>query len=208
MYLHEIQSVIQTLDSIIYPLGKCEVNIYESVMQTYYHEATYSWGVAFPDPNNHRFTILVDTSAVLETQDVIHELIHNYINEYLPKDSTSLFFAESLTEYLAVCLKYKDVHVRDSVFNRKFMESCFKGLGKYSVLRPSEYQNQLGEYSHTPFKIHVFAQIIGEDKFISLLGVFYRESRKNNGMSFDLFEKICKQYGITDEQWNWFKKTL
>jgi hypothetical protein len=209
-YITNVKSYLDLLDSIIFPLEEREVNIYEAVLEMEINESVFTWGVPFIDYRTHIYGLLLDTSAILNNQIMLHELIHHYTNRILPPkgDSARLFFQESLTEYLAVCLKYPNAHQRDSIFNQKIIETCLSGNGSYSILKHLTDDGSFGQYTRTPFMIHAFANILGENKFLSVLSEFYKEAFKKGAMSFELLEKICKQNGITDKQWNLFKKTL
>jgi hypothetical protein len=206
-YITKIKSILDELDSIIFPLENSEINIYDAVLMLKIEGATYRFGVAFPITKDKQFSILVDTSAVFES-DLIHELIHAYYNHLLPPegDTTQLFFGEGLTEYLAKYLQYKDRLIRDSVFHYDMVGNYKAGNYGFSIFQKDN--TELGEYCITPFMIHVFAQTVGEEKFISILNHFFREGKKQGSFSMELLEKLMKENGVTDKQWNWFVKNL
>jgi hypothetical protein len=207
-YITRVKSIIDELDSIIFPLENSEINIYDAVLLLKIEEATYRWGAAFPVNKDRQFTILIDTSDAFESNTIIHELIHAYYSNLTPSanDTTHLFFSEGLTEYLAKYVQYKDRLIRDSAFHYDMIDNYRDGNYEFSIFQKNN--TELGEYTITPFVIHVFAQIVGEEKFLSILNHFFKEVKKQGYFSMTLLEKLMKENNVTNKQWNWFIKNL
>jgi hypothetical protein len=207
-YITRVKSILDELDSIIFPLENSEINIYDAVLLLKIEGATYRFGVAFPVAKDRQYSILIDTSEVFESNTLIHELIHAYYDNLTPpkNDTTSLFFREGLTEYLAKYLQCKDRLIRDSIFHYDMISNYKSGNYGFSIFQKDN--TELGEYCITPFIIHVFAQTIGEEKFLSILNHFFKEAKKQGNFSMELLEKLMKKNGITSRQWNWFVKNL
>ena len=177
-----------------------------------------AWGVSVSDKNNHHL-ILVDTSFWHE-QSLIHELIHLYnpvtYLTYSADDSTYYFFAESITEYLAVCFRYEDKQERELVFNHKislFTRSPNEDYSIFKLTSNSWDRNNLRGSAvvvnfKTPFIIHTFALMVGEDKFHAALKEFYAKAAKGMEINLSNFEQVLKDNGITDGQWDWFMRNL
>jgi hypothetical protein len=206
-YITRVKSVLDELDSVIFPLENSEINIYDAVLLLKIEEATYRWGAAFPIKKDRQFSILIDTSGTFES-NLIHELIHAYYSDLTPptNDSTHLFFEEGLTEYLAKCVQYKALLVRDSAFHYDMIDNYKAGNYGFSIFQKNN--TELGEYCITPFVIHIFAQTVGEKKFLSILNHFFKEAKKQSYFSMTLLERLMKENGITNKQWNWFMKNL
>jgi hypothetical protein len=213
-YINAVKDAIKKLNDFIYPLENSELTIVESDLTMKTDYGNIQWGVSLPVWKDNKFSILIDTSVILQSHTLIHEMIHIYYNNILPpdSDSTSLFFGESMTEYLAKCLKYDDLRQRDSVFNQKMIEFANGDNGVYSIFKVSD--NNMGDgsshviYSRTPFVIHVFAQMMGEEKFLAVLSRFYKEAKQRKEISFNHFEQLMKENGVSDKQWDWFVKNL
>jgi len=178
------------------------------------------WGKAIECSDTSYF-LAIDTSF-WNTSDLIHEMIHAF-NKYLParNEKSFYFFNESMVEYLAVCFGYEDLQARDSAFNTKMQ--YFNKLdttllyGKNTIwnLKSNEtiIENGLGGtspiiYFKTPYLIHAFAKSIDENRFLSILKLFYLNTQTKKKCEFSDFEKIFKQNGITDKQLSDFIKNI
>jgi hypothetical protein len=212
-YITEVKNVFKQLNTFFSPLEQSEINIYEADLTMKTDNGHIQWGVSIPVWKNNKFSILIDTSAVLYTNTMIHELIHIYYNRILPpeSDSTHLFFGEGMTEYLAKCFKYRNLRQRDSIFNQAMIDFARMNYDEYSIFKVSD-NSMAGSsqviYLKTPFIIHTFAQMMGEEKFLNIVSLFYKEAKQRNEISFIRFEELLKENGITDKQWEWFVKSL
>jgi hypothetical protein len=219
-YITEVKDVFKKLNTFFAPLEQSEINIYEADLTMVTPNGNLQWGVSIPIWKENKFSILIDTSAILYTNTMIHELIHIYYNRILPaeNDSTSFFFGESMTEYLAKCFKYKNLRQRDSMFNQAMVDFARMNYTEYSIFKVSD-NSMLSDsssmagssqviYLKTPFVIHVFAQMIGEEKFLNIVSQFYKEAKQRNEISFIRFEELLKENGVSDKQWEWFVKNL
>jgi hypothetical protein len=212
-YMSEVKNVFKELNTFFFPLEQSEISIYEAdlTMKTPY--GNIQWGVSLPVWKDNKFSILIDTSAILHTNTMIHELIHIYYNRILPPegDSTRSFFGEGMTEYLAKCFKYKNLRQRDSIFNQAMIDFARMNYNEYSIFKVTDNGMEGSSqiiYLRTPFIIHVFAQMIGEEKFLDIVSRFYKEAKQRNEISFIRFEELLKENGVTDNQWEWFVKNL
>ena len=175
-----------------------------------------AWGTAASDANNNHHIVLIDTS-MWNDHSLIHELIHLYNPvPYFEGDSTIYFFKESITEYLAVCFRYEDKQARDLVFNRKIISFAREPNEDYSIFKLTSSDRDINTargsslvvYDKTPFVIHTFAQMVGEDIFHAALKQFYAKVAEGMAINLANFEQILKENGITDKQWNWFMVCL
>jgi hypothetical protein len=178
-------------------------------------------GQAFSVGKNGGF-LLMDT-AFWNDANGLHEMIHLY-NNILPEksDSSHYFFNESMTEFLSTYFYNSVREKRDSVFFAKITDYNKKYTGKERIFEiqkneiimmiDGESRHLSGSYGpvyqKTPYKLYMFAQNIGEEKFFDLLILFYKNVKKKNICSFSDFEKIMKQNGVSDKQWNEFIKDL
>ncbi|MDR1878317.1 MAG: hypothetical protein LBQ64_01985 [Bacteroidales bacterium] len=209
----EVKKALKTLNKQIFPLENMEINVYETDLSMKFQSGmVMQWGVSLPVHDDNKAFIVIDSNDILRSTTFIHELIHTYYNRLLPPegDSTRHFFGEAITEYLAKCMKYDNVRLRDSVFNEDIIGHCLSSSEPYKIFIDSiAYNNSLGEYRYTPFVIHTFAQMMGENKFLAILSRFFKETKQNNtSFSFKRLEELMKENGVTDKQWNWFIKRL
>jgi hypothetical protein len=178
-------------------------------------------GQAFSVGKNGGF-LLMDT-AFWHDANGLHEMIHLY-NNILPQnnDSSYNFFNESMTEFLSTYFYNSVREKRDSVFLAKITDYNKKYTGKERIFEiqkneiimkiDGERRHLLGSYGpvyqKTPYKLYIFAQNIGEEKFFNILSLFYKNVKKKNICAFSDFENIMKQNGVSDKQWNDFIKDL
>jgi hypothetical protein len=182
---------------------------------------TAKMGQAFSVGKNNGF-VLMDT-AFWKNANGLHEIIHLY-NNIMPQksDSSHYFFNEAMTEFLCSYFYYSNAEKRDSVFlekirnyNEKYKEKeTIFGIESKAIIMEGEDKNKklLGTYGiiyqKTPYKLYMFAQNIGEEKFFNILSLFYKNVKKKNICAFSDFEKIMKQNGVSNKQWNDFIKDL
>lgn len=172
----------------------------------------FRWGNMM-DCGNQNFCLIID-KTMWETHSLVHEIIHTFI-QYAPPISSSFyyFFNESMVEYLAVCSFYKDLDIRNEIFQKKkrYYEAIYGNNSDSISIKnlKNNYVNLTGNqtgpsviiYEKTPYLIHLFAQSIGEDKFMKLLHTFYKEMATKKRCSIDDFKEILLSSGyVTQEQ--------
>ena len=179
-----------------------------------FEDNLFLWGNTTKVSDNE-FWLLVDTSMLSRIN--FHEFIHPFFDNSLSKnDIAPYFFNESVIEYVAVLLAYPNFKERDSVFNKKNefyntlntneldCKSIFKVVKNEYNMDGSQGGSSAVIYEKTPYKIHKFAEDIGSNKFIYILSQFYKNANIKREVSFSDFEKIMKQNGVTNKQWNDF----
>lgn len=184
------------------------------------NDKKHPWGKILKCSEKSYF-IAIDTSFWLKS-GVTHEIIHTF-NKYLPSKSQREYylFHESIVEYLAVFFEYDDPYLRDSVFNSKnteFNNLVKKGLcTAQSILEVKENEFYFNDgiggtspviYFKTPYIIHSFSKSIGEEKFLTALKRFYAYSHKKQHLELSSLERILKEEGVTDAQWEKFMNDL
>ena len=210
-----ITHALKKLNAIFPPLQGRKIDIFDADLTM---NDAVTWGTNASDKKSNHHMILIDTSYWQE-HDLIHELIHLYSKNPLSQyddDSTIYFFGESITEYLAVCIRYEDKQTRDLVFNKKIILFAKEPNEHYSIFKLSSNSADLNTargsylvvYHKTPFIIHTFAQMVGEEKFHAALKQFYAKVAKGMTINLSNFEQIVKENGVTDKQWNWFIRNL
>jgi len=172
--------------------------------------------------NKNNGFVVMDTSF-WKISEGIHEIIHLYNNIMPDKNDLSFyFFNESMTEFLCSYFYYSTDSQRDSVFNykntyynehQKNTESIFKVAKNEPVVYNDDTTKYIGGtygivYQKTPYKLYQLAKNVGEEKFMGILQKFYHNVKKKHKCSFVDFEKIMKQNGVTNAQWNDFIKDL
>jgi hypothetical protein len=213
----KIKKILQQAIQVFNYKESIEINICEGYLALVDEKGKrYNWGCAMPCADNSHF-LLIDTSHWALT----HEMLHPF-NKYEPvrEDSSYFFFHESIIEYLTVCFEYEDEQLRDSVFNKKVNDynaintdalyafSIFKVDKNQTVMDGSHGGSSPVIYMKTPYLIHRFAQNIGEEKFISLLILFYKNVQEKEACNFGDFERIMHENGVSDTQWLEFMKDL
>ena len=208
-----ISLAFEKINTIFPPLQGAVIDIFDADLSI---NNTFNWGKASSDRNNNHHMVLIDISY-WHNYSLIHELIHLYNYVSLQKnDSTYYFFNESITEYLAVCFYYEDKRKRDEIFNLKIISFAKEPNDDYSIFQLSSNSwdantvrgSSLVVYDKTPFIIHTLAQMVGEDKFHAALKQFYAKVAEGMVVNLPNFEKILKENGVTEWQWNWFVKSL
>ena len=208
-----ISHALKKINTIFPPLQGVKIDIFDADLSV---NGVLAWGTAASDENNNHYMVLIDTS-MWHDHYLIHELIHLYNPvPYSKEDSTIYFFKESITEYLAVCIRYEDRQERELVFNRKMIFFAKEPNEDYSIFQLSSNSrdgntargSSLVVYDKTPFIIHTFAQMIGEEKFHAALKQFYAKVAEGMAINLPNFEQALKENGITDKQWEWFMNYL
>ena len=188
-------------------------DIVEALLDISQEDDRIRWGSAFPLSDSNVF-IFMDTSF-WSGHNYLHEMVHAY-NDILPlkSDSSYYFFHESITEYLAVYIKYNQ-QIRDAVYEEKILKYINLKQDYTSIFEidKSEVSLDFGgtfgvTYLKTPFVINSFAKKIGENKFIEILSLFYEQVRNTKTINFQEFEKVFKSNGVSDKDWNWFVENL
>jgi len=210
---NSITRVLKKINTIFSPLQRAiTIDIFDADLSV---SGGMAWGASVSDKNNHHL-ILIDTSF-WHDQSLIHELIHLYNPvPYSKDDSTYYFFAESMTEYLAVCFRYEDKQERELVFNYKISFFTRSPNEDYSIFKLSSNATDpttgrgsgVVIYDKTPFIIHTFALIVGEEKFLAALKQFYAKVAQGMAINLPNFEQILKENGVTDKEWAWFMRNL
>jgi hypothetical protein len=117
---------------------------------------------------------------------------------------------------LALYIYYEDKQERDIKFNRKMIFFAKEPNEDYSIfkLSSSERNANTGRgsstvvYEKTPFIIHTFAQMVGEEKFHAVLKQFYTKVAEGMTINLPVFEQTLKENGVTDEEWSWLIRNL
>ncbi|MFR9166528.1 MAG: hypothetical protein ACLVKO_10045 [Dysgonomonas sp.] len=172
------------------------------------------WGNTTKCSPNSYF-ILADTS-LWNGQGITHEILHVFSqDENYETDSAKYFFKESLIEYMAICFYYENDEKIDSIFNQNI--KLFNDLNtnaERSIFNiDSNVANRSGSgtnfiiYQKTPYIIYLFAQKIGQEKFISLLSEYYTVAQAKQRYFFSDFEKVMKKE-VEKEHWQSFIKGL
>ena len=209
-----ISNALKKIKTIFPPIQGVVIDIFDADLSV--NENTIAWGTAASDDNNKHHMVLIDTS-MWRDHSLIHELIHLYNPiPYSKDDSTYYFFAESITEYLAVCFRYEDKQKRDLVFNQKIIYFAREPNDDYSIFKLSSNTrggntgrgSAIVVYDKTPFILHTLAQMIGEDKFYAVLKQFYAKVAEGMAINLPNFEQLLKENGLTDKQWDWFMRSL
>lgn len=182
----------------------------------------HKMGMGYPVGINNGFVVM-DT-AFWNDANGLHEIIHLYNNILPDKKNTSFyFFNESITEFLCTYFSNSTNNKTDSIFiakitkyneNNTNCESIFNVVKNEFVISNDDTERKYigGTYGivylKTPYKLYQFAQSVGKENFIKLLSLFYKNVQKKKVCNFSDFEKIMKQNGVTNEQWNDFIKDL
>jgi hypothetical protein len=213
----KIKKTLQKIIPVFNYKDSLEINIADACLSLKDDKGkNYKWGSAMESTDKSYF-LLIDTSHWALT----HELIHPF-NRYEPakEDSSYYFFHESMIEYLTVYFEYADKQMRDSVFNAKmnhyneidpevlYSSSIFGIFDNQTIMDGSQGGSSPVIYQKTPYLIHRFAQSIGEEKFISLLTLFYKNVQEKKSCSFSDFERIMQEDKLIDTQWAEFMKDL
>jgi len=208
-----ISHALQKIKTIFPPLQKTVIDIFDADLGV---NETLAWGTSVPDRKNKHHMILIDT-AFWHDQYLMHELIHLYNPvPYSKDDSTYYFFSESITEYLAVCFRYEDRQERELVFNYKISFFAKEPNEDYSIFKLSSNERDVNTargtsvviYDKTPFILHTFALIVGEEKFHAALKQFYAKVAEGMVINLPNFEQTLKENGITNKQWDWLMRNL
>ncbi len=189
------------------------LSVIDANMDIFYDKDTLRWGSCFNIDTLNSF-IIMDTSFWYNN-NWCHELTHVF-NKKLPSmnDTSYYFFHEAMTEYLSVCFSTKNRRNIKNVFIEKY--------NKYQEIKdnyPSIFQvcnNELGFKGHgtygvcylkTPYCIYLFAQSIGQRKFLRLYSKFYH-SVGNEKYNFSDFEYFMLKHGVSLKKWNVFINNL
>jgi hypothetical protein len=217
--INQIKNAIKQIVNIFDNKKNIKLNVVDAYLTIKdFQDNKFLWGNA-TEISNNEYWLLLDTSMLKNIN--FHEFIHPFFDNNLSKnDIAPFFFNESMIEYIAVWLSYKSEKQRDSVFNRKnefYKNLDVKDLSCTSIFKVTENKYNMdgtrgGDaavvYEKTPYKIHKFAKNIGNERFISILSKFYKSANRKGYASFSDFEKIMKQNGVSDKQWNDFIKDL
>jgi hypothetical protein len=210
-YISDLNKAVEGLVKIFQK--NVSFDIVEALLDISQGEDRIRWGSAFPLSDSNVF-IFMDTSF-WSGHNCLHEIVHAY-NDILPakSDSSYYFFHESMTEYLSIYFKYNR-EKRDAVYEAKILKYINLKQDYISIfeINKSEVSLDFGgtygvTYLKTPYVINSFAKRIGEDKFIEILSLFYKQIRKTKTVNFLEFEKIFKSNGVSDEDWAWLMKNL
>lgn len=172
------------------------------------------YGSAFRISNNHSF-FNVDESF-WSSYDWCHEVTHAY-NTSLPEktDSSSYFFAESMTEFLSTYFAISDTARVRNIYNRKAKfypktKDTYSSIFQVTKNAPTAGgQGTYGTvYIKPPYCLYKLSQYVGETKFFDLLKQFYAYAKNKETYSFNDFEQFMLSNGIDTSTWNAFKKSL
>lgn len=210
-HISDLKKAVKGIEQIF--KKNVNVDIVEAFLDISQGEDRMRWGSAFLLSDSNVF-VFMDTSF-WSGHNCLHEIVHAY-NNILPakSDSSYFFFHESMTEYLAVYIKYNQ-QIRDAVYEEKILKYINLKQDYTSIFEidKSEVSLDFGgtfgvTYLKTPFVINSFAKKIGENKFIEILSLFYEQVRNTKTINFQEFEKVFKSNGVSDKDWNWFVENL
>ncbi len=214
--LGRVQEMLERIGDIFPRTDSMRITVADAYLfQTDSHGGKYYWGHSMMCDNGNRF-IAIDTTF-WHTQGLAHELIHAF-NTVVPDktDKEYAFFAESMTEYLAVCVAYSEPVQRDKVFRDKVsIGGCVKEKSVFSLTDNSVYTaTDSGEsaayviYNRVPYEIHRFAVAVGEDEFLAVMRIFYGNVKASGRCRFGDLETVVLEQGIDEALWLDFKSRL
>ncbi len=174
----------------------------------------YAYGKAVLMAENECF-IFVDQS--LWGKDLMHELVHCYMNYNYENIDARYFFDESLIEYIANYLCYSNSSERDHAFMDKIeyylQLPVDNELSVFDITRNHVITETGGGtsgiiYHKIPFLIHQFAREIGEETLLDAVKSFNISVEKGRDVTFDDFGAILQNLGVSKKQWDDFKGRL